>query len=91
MTGLAGTALLANGNSSSRGRYSPQVQKAIEYLLNCSTASGLITGPTIESWLKSLPKGGASDQPVSLFDGAAVWNAWTILRAMELFIGDPPV
>lgn len=38
-------------------------------LLSCIFA-GLIVGPAIESWLKSLPRGGASDQPVSLFDGA---------------------
>jgi succinate dehydrogenase / fumarate reductase flavoprotein subunit len=38
-------------------------------LLSCIFA-GLIVGPAIESWLKALPKGGASDQPVSLFDGA---------------------
>ena len=45
VTGLAGTALLANGNTSSRGRYSPQVQKTTEFLLGCSTSSGLLTGP----------------------------------------------
>lgn len=49
ITGLAGTALLANGNSPSRGRYAPQVEKAIEYLLSCSTSSGLITGSGQES------------------------------------------
>jgi hypothetical protein len=49
MTGLAGTALLANGNSSTRGRYAQQVEKAVEYLLSCSTSSGLITGPTQEN------------------------------------------
>ena len=46
ITGLAGTALLANGNTPTRGRYAPQVEKAVEYLLRCSTDSGLITGPT---------------------------------------------
>ena len=35
ITGLAGTALLANGNSPTRGRYAPQVQSAVEYLLGC--------------------------------------------------------
>jgi hypothetical protein len=49
MTGLAGTAMLANGNTPTRGRYSPQVSKAVEYLLGCSTSSGLITGPSQES------------------------------------------
>jgi hypothetical protein len=46
VTGLAGTALLANGNSPTRGRYAPKVEKATEYLLSCSTPSGLITGPS---------------------------------------------
>ena len=45
VTGLAGTALLANGNTSTRGRYAPQVEKTTEYLLSCSTSSGLLTGP----------------------------------------------
>jgi hypothetical protein len=49
ITGLAGTALLANGNTPTRGRYAPQVEKAVEYLLGCSTDSGLITGPTQEN------------------------------------------
>ncbi len=39
-------------------------------LLSCIFA-GLIVGPTIENWLKSIPKGSADDQPVSLFDTAA--------------------
>ncbi len=38
-------------------------------LLSC-IFSGLIVGPSVENWLKSLPKGGAADQPVSLFDGS---------------------
>jgi hypothetical protein len=46
MTALAGTAILANGNTPTRGRYAPQLEKATEYLLGCSTTSGLITGPT---------------------------------------------
>ncbi len=46
ITGLAGTALLANGNSPTRGRYAPQVERAVEYLLGCSTPTGLITGPS---------------------------------------------
>jgi succinate dehydrogenase / fumarate reductase flavoprotein subunit len=36
-------------------------------LLSC-IFSGLIVGPTIDNWLKSLPDGAAADQPVSLFD-----------------------
>jgi len=46
VTGLAGMALLANGNTPSRGRYAPRVERAVDFLLNCSTSSGLLTGPT---------------------------------------------
>ena len=46
MTGLAGTALLAHGNSPTRGHHSKNVQGAVEYLVRCGTATGLITGPT---------------------------------------------
>ncbi len=45
MTGLAGTALLAHGNSPTRGKYSKNVQATVEYLVRCSTPTGLITGP----------------------------------------------
>jgi succinate dehydrogenase / fumarate reductase flavoprotein subunit len=38
-------------------------------LLSC-IFSGLIAGPSIENWLKSLGKSSAADQPVSLFDDA---------------------
>jgi hypothetical protein len=46
ITALAGTAFLANGNTPTRGAYAPQVEKALEFLLGCSTETGLITGPT---------------------------------------------
>lgn len=46
ITGLAGTTLLANGNTPTRGRYAPQVHQALDFILNCSTANGLLTGPT---------------------------------------------
>jgi hypothetical protein len=49
MTGLAGTALLAHGNSPTRGRYSRTVQGAIEFLVRCATPTGLITGPGQDS------------------------------------------
>jgi hypothetical protein len=49
MTGLAGTALLAHGDSPTRGPYSRNVQGAVEYLVRCATPNGLITGPTQES------------------------------------------
>ncbi|WP_165250351.1 prenyltransferase/squalene oxidase repeat-containing protein [Paludisphaera soli] len=45
MTGLAGTALLAHGDTPTRGKYSKSVQGAVEYLVRCATPSGLITGP----------------------------------------------
>ena len=44
MTGLAGTAFLAHGNSPTRGKYAKTVQGAVEYLIRCSTPTGLITG-----------------------------------------------
>ncbi|HVW00847.1 MAG TPA: prenyltransferase/squalene oxidase repeat-containing protein [Planctomycetaceae bacterium] len=49
MTSLACMALLANGNTPTRGRYAPQLQKGTEYLLKCATKSGLITGENQES------------------------------------------
>ena len=49
MTGLAGTAMLAHGNSPTRGHYSKNLQSAVEYLVRCGTATGLITGPTQDS------------------------------------------
>ena len=44
MTGLAGMALLANGNTPTRGRYASHVRQAIEFVLRCSTETGLLTG-----------------------------------------------
>jgi hypothetical protein len=49
MTGLAGTAFLAHGNSPTRGKYSKAVQGAVEFLVRCSTPTGLITGPGQDS------------------------------------------
>jgi hypothetical protein len=49
MTGLAGTAFLAHGNSPTRGKYSRSVQGAVEYLVRCATPTGLITGPAQDS------------------------------------------
>jgi hypothetical protein len=51
MSGLAGTALLAHGDSPTRGPYSRNVQGAVEYLVRCATPNGLITGPTQDSGL----------------------------------------
>lgn len=49
MTGLAGTALLAHGNSPTRGKYAKNLQAAIEFLVRCTTPTGLITGPGQDS------------------------------------------
>jgi hypothetical protein len=49
MTALAAVAFLAHGNTPTRGQYASQVQSATEYLLKCSTGSGLITGPNEDS------------------------------------------
>jgi hypothetical protein len=49
MTGLAGTALLAHGDSPTRGKYAKNVQGAVEFLVRCATTTGLLTGPTQDS------------------------------------------
>jgi hypothetical protein len=49
VTSLAGMALLAHGNTPTRGHYAQQIQGTIDYLLSCSTPSGLLTGPGEES------------------------------------------
>jgi len=48
MTSLAGMAFLANGNTPSRGPYSENVARIVEFLINNTQASGLITGPAQE-------------------------------------------
>ena len=48
MTALAGMAILANGNTPSRGPYSDHVGKIVEYLTGNAKPSGLITGPSQE-------------------------------------------
>jgi hypothetical protein len=49
LTSLAGTALLANGSSPTRGRYAKEVRLCTQYLVGCSTRSGLLTGPGEDS------------------------------------------
>lgn len=49
MSSLACMAFLAHGNTPTRGRYAPQLQLGTEYLLKCSTSSGLITSPGQDS------------------------------------------
>ena len=49
MTGLAGTALLAHGNTPTRGKFAKNVQGTVEFLVRCTSESGLITGPGEDS------------------------------------------
>ena len=49
MTSLALTAILAHGDTPTRGRYSSQLERGTEYLLKCRTNTGLITSPSQES------------------------------------------
>jgi hypothetical protein len=49
MTGLAGTAFLAHGDTPTRGKYARNLQGAVEFLVRCATPTGLLTGPTQES------------------------------------------
>ena len=46
MTALAGTALLAEGSTTTRGRYAPNVRRAVDYLLGVSRRNGLIGSET---------------------------------------------
>ena len=48
MTGLAGLALLANGNTTTQGPYAPQVGRAATFLINSAQASGLFCRPDEE-------------------------------------------
>ena len=43
MTALAGLALLMDGNTTTQGRYAPQVDRAVRFLLRSQLANGLIT------------------------------------------------
>jgi hypothetical protein len=45
MTALAGTALLAEGSTTTQGKYSEQIRKAVEYLVRRSRPNGLIGDP----------------------------------------------
>ena len=42
MTSLAGLALLMDGNTTTQGRYAPQIDRATRYLLRSATTTGLI-------------------------------------------------
>ena len=45
MTSLAGTALLAHGDTPTRGHYSPNIAQTVDCLLRYTGKNGLITGP----------------------------------------------
>lgn len=49
MTALAGLALLMDGNTTTQGRYAPQIDRATRYLLRSSTSTGLIARSEHES------------------------------------------
>ncbi|MBA3314583.1 MAG: terpene cyclase/mutase family protein [Planctomycetaceae bacterium] len=42
MTALAGNAMLAEGSTTTRGRYAENIRAAVDYLISCSQANGLI-------------------------------------------------
>ena len=45
MTALAGTAMLAEGSTTTQGKYSANIRKAVDYLTSRSRANGLIGDP----------------------------------------------
>lgn len=49
VSSLACTALLAHGDSPTRGRYAPQLQRGTEFLISCKTKTGLITSANQDS------------------------------------------
>lgn len=48
MTGLAGLALVGNGNTPSRGKYAREVGRSVDYLIKHSHRNGLISAPQEE-------------------------------------------
>lgn len=49
MTALAGLALLMDGNTTTQGRYAPQVDRAARYLVESTTPTGLIARSDFEA------------------------------------------
>jgi hypothetical protein len=45
MTALAGMALLAEGSTTTQGKYSPNIRRAVDYLVSRSRSNGLIGDP----------------------------------------------
>jgi len=48
MTALAGTALLAEGSTTTRGKYSREISRAVDFLLDAAQPSGLIGDPSAD-------------------------------------------
>jgi hypothetical protein len=46
MTGMAGLALLAEGSTTTQGKYAPNIRRAVDYLIGRSRTNGLIGDPT---------------------------------------------
>ena len=46
VTSLAGLAMMASGSSPGRGPYGPQIDKALQYVMDNTSASGFIACPT---------------------------------------------
>jgi hypothetical protein len=46
MTALAGAAFLAEGSTTTQGKYAPQLRRAVDYLISRSRTNGLIGDPT---------------------------------------------
>jgi squalene cyclase len=46
MTALAGTAMLAEGSTTTQGKYAPNIRRAVGYLVSRSRSNGLIGDPT---------------------------------------------
>ncbi|RJP34416.1 MAG: hypothetical protein C4547_10840 [Phycisphaerales bacterium] len=49
MTALSGFAFLMDGNTTTQGRYAPQVDRACRYILSSATSTGLIGREAVES------------------------------------------
>ncbi len=49
MTGLAGVAFLMDGNTTTQGRYAPQVDRAANYMLRSTSSSGMLVRGDLDS------------------------------------------
>ena len=48
MTGMAGVALLCEGSTTTQGKYSPNIRRAVDYLAGRSRSNGLIGDPSYD-------------------------------------------